>query len=396
MLSASVSRARIPLHAPEIGEREWQSVHDCLRRGWISSAGEVTEQFERCVAEYIGVRHGIAVSSGTSALHVALLVAGVDRGDEVLVPALTFVASVNAVAYCGANPVFLDCSAASCTLDPAKTVAFLREECVTADGVTRNRRSGRRIAAIVAVHVLGHPVDLDPVLAEARARGIPVVEDGAESLGAQYRGRAAGSLADIACLSFNGSKIVTTGGGGMVLTDVDTWAKRARHLTTQARVDGRGYFHDEIGFNYRLPAINAALGIAQMERLPDLLARKRRLAETYRRELGAVQGVRHVTEAPWALSTFWLYTILVAGGAERRDRLVNRMHDAGIEARPLWRPIHLLPMYAEAQRYRLEHVEAIYAGAISLPSSPGLTEDEQAFVISTVRDAVERESASEP
>jgi perosamine synthetase len=384
-------RARIALHNPEIGEREWESVRDCLQRGWISSAGEVTEQFERRVADYVGIGHGVAVSSGTSALHVSLLVAGVGAGDEVVVPSLTFIASVNAIAYCGAAPVFIDCTPESWTLDPAKTVAFLREECDVIDGVTRNRRTGRRLAAILAVHVLGHPVDLDPVLEEARPRGIPVIEDAAESLGARYKGRAVGAIGDIASLSFNGSKIVTTGGGGMVLTNVKAWAQRARHLTTQARTHRVEYIHDEIGFNYRLPAVNAAIGIAQMERLPDMLARKRRLADVYSRELGGVRGLRLPIEAPWALSTYWLYTVRLdaAGAPGTRDRVLACLHEAGIEARPVWRPIHLLPMYAAAQRFALEYSDAIYETAISLPSSPGLTHDEQAFVTGALRQALE-------
>lgn len=382
----SASQPIIALHAPEIGERELERVRDCLARGWISSAGAVTDEFECAVARYVGVRHAVAVSSGTAALHTALLVAGVGPDDEVVVPSLTFIASVNAIAYCGARPVFVDVSPDTWTLDPDKTVTFLRQECDVRNGRLVNRATGRRVAAVMAVHVLGHPVDLDPILEAARARGVITIEDAAESLGAAYRDRKVGGLADLACLSFNGSKVVTTGGGGMVLTDSDGWAARARHLTTQARSDDREYVHDEVGYNYRLPAINAAIGIAQMERLPEILERKRRVAERYREGLAGLPLVAPAPEAAWARSTFWLYTVRLKDLRlpALRDRLLDSMRQEGIEARPLWRPIHLAPMYAAAQRYHLDHTEDIYRTAVSLPSSPGLVREDQRLVISVL------------
>lgn len=386
------ARGRIGLHTPEIGREEWERVRECLERGWISSAGEVTNEFERGVAAYLGVTHAVAVSSGTSALHVALLVAGVTPGDEVIVPSMTFVASVNAVTYCGAKPVFIDITPDTWTLDPAKVAAFLAENCETRGGSTFNRRTGARVAAILPVHILGHPVDMDPLLAAAGS--IPVVEDAAESLGARYKGRMVGSLGSAACLSFNGSKIVTTGGGGMVVTNDDAWAKRIRHLTTQARTDSREYIHDEVGYNYRLPAINAAIGIAQIERLPALLQKKVAVAEYYRHALSGIAGLQVMPAAQWAEPTWWLYTIRVVDDAPpaRRDAALDALMAAGAEARPLWRPSHMLPMYAEAERYRLEHTEPLYRTAISLPSSPGITREEQDLIVSTIRGALEARS----
>jgi perosamine synthetase len=383
----SLPRTTIGLHAPEIGAEEWRRVRECLEHGWISSAGEVTGEFERRVADYVGVAHAVAVSSGTAALHTALIVAGVGSGDEVIVPSLTFVASVNAIAYCGARPVFMDVSPSTWTMDVEKTRDFLGRECVRrGDGRLVNRRTGHRIAAVLPVHILGHPVDMDPLI---EATGdVPIIEDAAESLGAMYRDRQVGALGAAACLSFNGSKVVTTGGGGIVLTNSEGWARRARHITTQARTDSREYIHDEIGYNYRLPAINAAIGTAQMDRLPDRLARKRAVAMRYRAALEGLPDVEVMPEAPWARSIFWLYTIrLEDGGLARRDGVLDALNGAGIEARPLWRPSHLLPMYAGAERYHLDHTERIYETAVSLPSSPGLAEVEQELVTSVLRQA---------
>lgn len=384
----SLSRTVIGLHAPDLGVEEWQRVRACLEHGWISSAGEVTGEFERRVADYVGVAHAVAVSSGTAALHTALLVAGVGAGDEVIVPSLTFVASVNAIAYCGARPVFMDVAPQTWTMDVEKTQDFLRTECVRRrDGALINRKTGNRLAALLPVHILGHPVDMDPLI-EA-AGDLPVIEDAAESLGGLYRGRQIGALGSASCLSFNGSKVVTTGGGGMVLTNSAGWARRARHLTTQARTDPREYIHDEIGYNYRLPAINAAIGTAQIDRLPDLLARKRAVAMRYRAAFEGLPGVELMPEAPWARSIFWLYTIRLAdsAGRVRRNAVLDSLNGAGIEARPLWRPSHLLPMYAAAERFHLDHTERIYETAVSLPSSPGLTEGEQELVTSVLQRA---------
>lgn len=381
----SLARMTIGLHSPEIGAEEWRRVRECLEHGWISSAGDVTGEFERRVADYVGVAHAVAVSSGTAALHTALMIAGVGSGDEVIVPSLTFVASVNAIAYCGARPVFMDVSPSTWTMDVEKTRDFLRGECVRRDdGRLVNRKTGNRIAAVLPVHILGHPVDMDPLLEAAGE--VPVIEDAAESLGATYRGRQVGALGAAACLSFNGSKVVTTGGGGIVLTNSEAWARRARHITTQARTDPREYIHDEIGYNYRLPAINAAIGNAQMERLPDLLARKRAVAMRYRAALEGLSGVELMHEASWARSIFWLYTVrFVDGGVARRNGVLDALNSAGIEARPLWRPSHLLPMYAAAERYHLDHTERIYETAVSLPSSPGLTEVEQELVVTIMK-----------
>lgn len=383
----SLPRTAISLHAPEIGPEEWQRVRACLERGWISSAGEVTTEFERRIADYVGVRYAVAVSSGTAALHTALMVAGVGPGDEVLVPSLTFVASVNAIAYCGASPVFMDVTPTTWTMDVEKTVQFLLCECERRDSQLVNRATGRRIAAVLPVHILGHPVDMGPLL-EA-AGDVPVVEDCAESLGAAYRGRNVGALGSAGCLSFNGSKVVTTGGGGAVLTNSEAWARRARHLTTQARTDPREYIHDEVGYNYRLPAINAAIGTAQIDRLPDLLARKRAIAMRYAAALQDLPDVELMVEAPWGRSIYWLYTVRVNGGdgPARRNALLTSLNEAGIEARPLWRPSHLLPMYSAAQRYHLEHAERIYQTAVSLPSSPGLSLEDQERVTSVFRSA---------
>src|SRR5450631_470569 len=244
--------SRIPLSVPEIRGNEWKYVKDCLDTNWVSSVGSYVDQFEKMTAEYVGAKHAIATVNGTSALHIAMLLAGVNAEDEVLVSTLTFIAPVNAVRYIGAWPVFIDAEQQYLQIDPAAVVDFLENGCTWDGHELRNRRSGRRVAAILPVHILGHPVDLDPVMAVAAKYALPVIEDATEGLGARYRGKSLGSFGSAGCFSFNGNKIITTGGGGMLVTDDATWAARARYLTTQAKDDPIEYVHNAVGYNYRL------------------------------------------------------------------------------------------------------------------------------------------------
>jgi perosamine synthetase len=378
------------LHAPHFAGNEWHFVKECLETGWVSTAGPFVEAFESRICRTLGVEHGVATVNGTSALHIALRVMGVDPGDEVLVPSLSFVAPANAVSYCGAQPVFMDSEPDSWNLDPQKVVDFLERECVWHRNRLWNSRTRRRIAAVLPVHILGHPVDMDPILECARRYGVPLVEDAAESLGALYRGRPVGSLGDAACLSFNGSKIITTGGGGMVVTRSVHLAGRARHLATQARTDPLEYVHDEVGFNYRLPNLNAALGLGQLERLDEFIRKKREIAAAYRAALEAFPGITFMPEAPWATSTFWLNTILLDREATEAERTetVRALNGRGVQARPLWRPGHLLPMYRDAQAYKITIAPDLYRRAISLPSSVALGGVEIRRVIDALRAAL--------
>jgi perosamine synthetase len=368
---------------------EWAYIKECLDTNFVSSVGPFVDRFEREFASRLGAQHAVATVNGTAALHVALLVAGVEPDDEVLVSALTFIAPANAIRYAGAWPVFVDAEARFWQMDVAKAGAFLDERCVRIDGVLRNRATGRRIGAIVPVHILGHPVDMDPLLAVARTYGLPVVEDATESLGAEYRGRAVGRLADISCFSFNGNKLITTGGGGMIVTDRTEWAQRAKYLTTQAKDDPIEFVHGAIGFNYRLTNIAAAMGCAQLERVREFVETKRRIAASYSDAFADVPGLAPLGEAPWAHSAFWSYAMRVDAAVYGRDRreLARVLEKARIQTRPLWQPMHLSPAHAGAQSTGCETAAAIQDSALALPCSVGLSADEQDRVVDAVRGA---------
>ncbi len=379
----------ISLSEPLIAGREWEYVKECLDTAWVSSAGRFVERFEADLARRLGVAGAVATASGTAALHVALLLAGVRPDDEVLVPSLTFIATANAVRYCGAQPVFMDAEPVHCQMDAGKAVDFLERECVWAKGELRNRVSGRRLAALLPVHLLGHPVDLDPLLELAGKYALAVVEDATQSLGARYKGRPVGALGTLGCLSFNGNKLMTTGGGGMIVGNSAELMERARYLTTQARDHAAEYVHQSIGFNYRLSNVAAAMGCAQLERLDEFLAAKRALAARYHETLGGVPGLALPAQAPWAESAWWLYTVLVDEkeyGLSSRE-LRGRLRAAGAESRTFYQPLHLSPAHAGAQAYHCETAERLWAEGLSLPSSVGLKPEDQDRVVEVVRDA---------
>jgi perosamine synthetase len=375
----------IPLCVPHLAGQEWAYVKECLDTGWVSSVGGFVDRFERDLAEYVGVPHAVATVNGTAALHVALLVSGTQPDDEVLVSTLTFVAPANAIRYCGAWPVFMDADPVYWQMDPEKVEAFLETECRWRDGAFWNRQTRRRVRAILPVHILGHPCDMDPILELARRYELVVVEDATECLGAKYRGRATGALGDIACFSFNGNKVITTGGGGMIVTRNGAWARRAKHLTTQAKSDPVEYLHDEIGYNYRLVNLLAALGCAQLEQLDGFIARKREIADRYRRSLRAFPGVTCMRAAEWAEPIDWMFTVYLSPDAPcDRRKLLRELQALNIQTRPLWRPLHRLPMYADAGRYRIEVADRLYEGCLSLPCSVSLRAEDQARVIEAV------------
>jgi len=381
----------LPLSEPSFGGNEWRYIKECLDSGWVSSVGPFVENFEKVIADYVGAGHAVATVNGTAALHVALLIAGVKPEDEVLVPALTFIAPANAVRYCRAHPVFLDVDPRTGNLDPDALDTFLREECRSGDGPPIHRRTGRRVSTVLPVHLYGHPADMDAIGALAKRYGLAVVEDGAESLGAVARGKRLGCSSDLLCFSFNGNKVITTGGGGMIVTRHAGLARRARHLTTQAKADKTEYRHDEIGFNYRMPSINAALGLAQLEQLDGFLKRKRIIAEIYQKELGSLNGLRVCGETEWAASSYWLVNIFVdeaeAGISSRT--LQTRLEAHGIASRPLWYPLHRQPAYTSCHAYRVETADRLWAQGLSLPSSPQLTDSQALMVCAAVREALQ-------
>ncbi len=384
-----VATKRIPLSVPVLHGDEMRYLEECIRTGWVSHAGPFVARFEEELAKAVGMPYGVATSSGTAALHLALIVAGVGEGDAVIVPDLTFVATANAVRYCGADPVFVDVSPDSWQLDGEKVAAYLRDECVLRDGAPTDRVTGRRIRAVLPVHVLGHPVDMDPLREIATRYKLVVIEDATEALGASYKGRPAGALGDLGCFSFNGNKIITTGGGGMIVTDDRGLAERARHLSTQARDDPLEYVHREIGFNYRLTNVQAAIGLAQLEHLAEHVDRKRAIAARYAAALEGARGIVRPVEAAWARSTFWLYTVLITAAAARGSRdVIARLAADGIEARPLWVPLHEQPPYRSSRAYRVENARRLHEQAVSLPSSVDLAADDQDRVIASLRAAV--------
>lgn len=362
----------IALHEPRFDGRELEYVSDCITSGWVSSVGAYVDRFERDLAAYTGARHAVAAVNGTAALHMCLLLAGVEPGDEVLVPALSFIATANAVRYCHAEPHFVEVEDASLGIDAGALRAYLKTIGERRSGALYNRATGRRIRALVPMHAFGHPVDLDALLAVAADHDLVLVEDAAESLGSLYGGRHTGTFGPLGALSFNGNKLLTTGGGGAILTNDPVLAKRAKHLTTTAKLPHRWAFvHDEVGYNYRMPNLNAALGCAQLERLPQLLERKRRLAQAYAKAFAGRPGLRFVTEPAGTRSNYWLNAVLVAS-QEQRDAVLEAANAAGYMTRPVWTLLCDLPMYRESPRMELPVARRIEATLVNVPSSPHL------------------------
>jgi perosamine synthetase len=364
----------LALHEPEFAGHEWDYVKECLDTGWVSSVGSYVDRFERDLAAFTETRHAVATSNGTSALHICLLLAGVRQGDEVLVPTLTFIATANAVSYIGATPHFVDSEAVSLGVDAAALDAYLRDTAHIVDGDCVNRRTGARIRALVVMHVFGHPCDMDALAELAQRWKLVLVEDAAESLGSSYRGRHTGNVGLVSALSFNGNKVITTGGGGAIVTNDAQLAQRAKHLTTTARTSHRwNFLHDEIGYNYRLPNLNAALGCAQLERLPQMLARKRTLAERYRRAFEGVAQARFLAEPAYGRGNYWLNTIVLDDAhAAQRDDLLQALNDAGYMSRPIWTLMHKLPMYEHCPRMPLDAALRLERSVVNVPSSAKL------------------------
>jgi perosamine synthetase len=362
----------IPLHEPALRPNAWERVKDCLDSGWVSSVGAYVDQFEQGLAECSGIGHAVATVNGTAALHTCLLLAGVQPGDEVLLPALTFVGTANPVAAMGAVPHFVDSAADTLGVDPGALDAHLDRIAERRGGCCVNRLTGRPIRALVVVHGLGHVADMPALREIADRHCLRLIEDAAEALGSLRDDRHAGHWGDLAALSFNGNKIITTGGGGAVLTADAELARHARHLTTTAKLPHPWAFeHDEVAFNYRLPNLNAALGVAQLEQLPGLLAAKRRLAAAYQQAFYGLPGAQVFVEPPDCRSNQWL-NLLLLPDRSHRDALLNAAHADGMSLRPFWTPLHRLPMYAQMPRADLSLAEDLFERGVCLPSSARL------------------------
>ena len=373
-IRAVVGPGALALHEPRFEGKEASFLMDCLASTYVSSVGAYVDRFESDLATLTGAKHAVAVVNGTAALHIALLLAGVQPDDEVLVPTLTFVATANAVRYCQAIPHFVDSEAITLGLDAHAMREHLAANSHMKNGVCINRQTGRVIRAVVPMHTFGCPVDLSALLAVATEFNLQVIEDAAESLGSYYKGQHSGTSGIFGTLSFNGNKIVTTGGGGALLTNDTELARKAKHLTTTAKVTHRWEFvHDQLGYNYRMPNINAALGCAQLEQLPTFLAQKRALHDRYKQAFALIEGISLWSEPAHCTSNYWLQSLVLdEPDMALRDAILGAANDAGLMTRPAWTPMHELPMYAQLPRAKLPVAQSIAARLINIPSSAGL------------------------
>ncbi|MEU4692548.1 aminotransferase class I/II-fold pyridoxal phosphate-dependent enzyme [Actinoplanes sp. NPDC023714] len=368
--------ARIHLSPPDVSDLERKLLLQAFDSNWVAPVGPDLDAFEEQVAAAVGVRHAVALASGTAALHLALIGAGVRRGDTVLVPSFTFAASANAVTYLGARPVFVDSTPASWNVDPALIAEELR---------ARAERGGLP-RAVIAVDMYGQCADYEPLLTACDRYGVPLIEDAAEALGATYQGRPAGSFGLAGVLSFNGNKIITTGGGGMLVTDDGRMAKQARHLATQAREPVPHYEHRTVGYNYRLSNLLAAVGRGQLQRLPQMIAARR---ETFRHYQRALPDLTFMPIAPYGEPNHWL-TCVLTDGSEQRDRIIAGLARHDIEARPAWKPMHLQPVFQDCVMRGGEVSADLFHRGLCLPSGSALTGHDRERVVTAVREALEK------
>jgi perosamine synthetase len=361
---------KVVLHSPHFSGNEWNYVKECLDTGWVSSVGKYVDRFEQVLAEYTGTRYAVAVANGTAALHICLLLCGVRHGDEVLMPSLTFIATANAVSYCQAIPHFVDSEEATLGISASKLIDYLEEITYLRDGECFNRLTGRRISALVPMHTFGHPVDIEALQEICSQYCITLIEDAAESLGSFYKGRHTGNFGKMSAISFNGNKVITTGGGGAIMTNDESLAKQAKHLTTTAKIPHPWHFtHDQIGFNYRMPNINAALGCAQLEQLPAFLDNKRKLAELYAEVFSQVSGVRFFQESAQRKSNYWLNALILDPDHKHELETILRVtNEAGIMTRPVWKLLHTLTMFQDCPRMDITNAMDLEGRIINIPS----------------------------
>ncbi|MGN7469335.1 LegC family aminotransferase [Brevibacillus sp. SAFN-007a] len=371
---ASSDKDFVALHEPCFQGNEWAYVKECLDTGWVSSVGKYVDRFEEMLQEFTGVKRAVAVVNGTAALHICLKVAGVEPEDEVLIPTLTFIATANAVVYSGAIPHFVDVSDRTLGIDSHKLEDYLREISEVRGRNCYNRITGRRIKAVIPMHTFGHPSDLDGIVSVCERFQLELIEDAAESLGSYYKGRHTGNWGRVSALSFNGNKIITTGGGGAILTNDEALGQLAKHLTTTAKKPHKWeYEHDQIGYNYRMPNINAALGCAQLEQLPTLLKKKRKLAHLYREAFSKLDGLSFFWEQPNTSSNFWLNAVLLERDyVDLRDTILEKTNAEGIMTRPAWKLLHTLQIFKEYPSMKNDTAKEIEKKLINIPSSAGL------------------------
>ena len=370
----AIGKQSAELHEPCFSGNESKYVQQCIDSNFVSSVGKFVDRFEKELAEYTGAKYAVAVVNGTAALHISLLIAGVKPGDEVLVPALSFVATANAVRYCGAKPNFVDSEERTFGMDPEALRNYLQCNTEQQSGKCVNHNTGCHVRAMIPVHIFGHPCDIEGLLSVASEYNITLIEDASESIGSTFQGKHAGTFGLLGTLSFNGNKIITTGGGGAILTDDQDLAKLAKHLTTTAKLKHRWeYIHDEIGYNYRMPNLNAALGCAQLKQLPDFLASKRRLFVRYQKAFQSIPQVRLISEPEGSQSNYWLQTMLLDESVvDQRVNILESTNNVGLMTRPVWSLLNKLAPYADCPSARITVAESLERRIINLPSSAGL------------------------
>ena len=372
----------LPLSIPHLAGNEWKYVKECLDTNWVSSVGSFVDKFEQSIADYTGATYAVATVNGTAALHICLQIAGVRRDNYVIIPNITFVASANAVSYTGATPLLMDVESDSWQMDLDLLEEFLENHTQIQDNHCVYKKDGRVIRAIMPVHVLGNMCDMDRLCQLAEAFKLWVVEDSTEALGSSQQGKHSGTFGHLGTFSFNGNKIITTGGGGMIVTDNEAWAKRAKHLTTTAKTDPIEYKHDEVGYNYRLVNILAALGVAQMEQLPAFLEKRASIAAIYQAELGHIDAISFQQVLPHVSPNNWLFTIRTP----YKDVIFNQLKTRNIQARPLWQPMNKLPMFMKSPFFQRQDVSSlIHSQCLSLPSSGNLTEENILYVCDLIK-----------
>jgi len=381
---------KIPLSVPSLNGNEMQYVKECIDTEWVSSAGKYVDLFEQKITKYTGSKFAVACVNGTAAIQVSLRLAGVDAGDEVIVSALTFIASVNAITYNNAKPIFLDADKYY-NLDSEKTIEFIKNETVFKNGFTYNSKTNNKITAIIPVHVWGNACWLDELTDLCKKRNIAVVEDACESLGTfyndgKYKGKHTGTIGKLGCLSFNGNKIITTGGGGMILTDDKILAEKAKYLSTQAKDDPIRYVHNEIGYNFRLTNIQAALGVAQLEQLPAIIKRKKEIYDFYQSTIENIEGLSLSKVPDYADNNHWLNLLQIDTGiyGDDREDIVKRLEENGIQTRPVWKLNHEQKPYKDCHYYKIEKAENLVNNSLCLPSSSNLSNENLNKIVSVL------------
>lgn len=376
----------IPLSIPKLSGNESKYVQDCLNTGWISSAGSYVNQFEDMVAKYAGAKYGVACMNGTAGLHIAQILLGVTKNDHVIAPNITFIATLNAIKYTGADPILIDVDANNWQMDLELLFGYLNNQTelrTTKSGTfSFDTTTNKRVKAIMPVHVLGNIGDMDSLLAISETYHLDIIEDSTEALGTTFNDKHAGSFGKMGVFSFNGNKIISTGGGGVIVTDDEEVAKKARHLTTQAKISAMDYIHDDIGYNYRLVNVLAAIGVAQMEQFPEILKGKRAMDSYYREQLEGVGDIKFQEITEGALPNGWLFTFSTS---KMRDLLVY-LNENGVQSRPFWMPMNQLVMFKDTNYITEKDVSAtVYETSISIPSSAGITQEQMETVVRCIK-----------